>query len=148
MIKTYIAGTVISLSVRTTETTSKRIVFDALSNGKSTFTTNDKELQEAIEKHSRFNQLFRLASIVEEKKDKPKDVSKEATKGAEILEGVALVEEAGEQTPEVKTLSFPDWGAVKEYLATEYGITRTSLKSQKAMRDLATSKGIELDVKA
>ena len=62
-IKTYKANTNVSINVVLSNKKNLHISFSPLSNGTSTFTTDNEEVMNAIERHSNFGKLFRLHSM-------------------------------------------------------------------------------------
>lgn len=60
MIKTYRANTNISINVVLPSKKNLHVTFNALSNGSSVYTTDNEEIQNAIERHYKFGTLFKL----------------------------------------------------------------------------------------
>lgn len=125
MTKTYRSDTSISVNVLLPSGGSMHIPFHTHSNGSSTYVTADADIQAALEKHSRFNGLFRLAGAVDETAAEQK---------AEVPE------EKGKDTVKVS-----DMAAAKDYLAERYGVSRTLMKSNRSILDQAASHGIEFE---
>lgn len=131
MIKTYKAKTGISVNVYLPETKKNvHVTFTAMSNGDSVFTTADEHVQEGLEHHYRFGKLFRLVSAVDEAE-------------LEAESEAAAVEAEPEETGGLRKVEVSDWDSAKDYLADTYELTRTSLRSQKAIVTAATEHGIE-----
>lgn len=131
MIKTYKANTGISVNVYLPETKKNvHVTFTAMSNGDSVFTTMDEHVQEGLEHHYRFGKLFRLVSAVDEAE-------------LEAEPEAAAVEAEPEETGGLRKVEVSDWDSAKDYLADTYELTRTSLRSQKAIVTAATEHGIE-----
>lgn len=131
MIKTYKANTGISVNVYLPETKKNvHVTFTAMSNGDSVFTTADEHVQEGLEHHYRFGKLFRLVSAVDEAE-------------LEAESEAAAVEAEPEETGGLRKVEVSDWDSAKDYLADTYELTRTSLRSQKAIVTAATEHGIE-----
>lgn len=131
MIKTYKANTGISVNVYLPETKKNvHVTFTAMSNGDSVFTTADEHVQEGLEHHYRFGKLFRLVSAVDETE-------------LEAESEAAAVEAEPEETGGLRKVEVSDWDSAKDYLADTYELTRTSLRSQKAIVTAATEHGIE-----
>ena len=146
MIKTYKANTNVSINVVLPSKKNLHISFVPLSNGSSTFTTDNEEIMNAIECHYNFGKLFRLHSVQGESK-------KKATKAVEMP---AKKEEKAEDKPadntstegadtdtELKQVTLSDLAAAKDYLADKFGISRTTLRSKKAIVEQAAANGIE-----
>ena len=106
--------------------------FIALSNGGSVFSTDSVELQNAIERHYRFGDLFTLDHIEE-----PKNTSETAN------EEYTSVEESEDGNTQKVTVN--DLGEAKNYLADTLGISRTSLRSLKTILEVAKANNIEFE---
>ena len=180
MIKTYKANTNVSINVVLPSKKNLHISFIPLSNGSSTFTTDNEEIMNAIECHYNFGKLFRLHSVQGESKKKAAKVvempaKKEETpadnptpaedttviatdngdnENADANENAENSEQNGE-TPtegaetetdtdtELKQVTVSDLAAAKDYLADKFGISRTTLRSKKAIVEQAAANGIE-----
>ena len=169
MIKTYKANTNVSINVVLPSKKNLHISFTPLSNGSSTFTTDNEEIMNAIERHYNFGKLFRLHSTQgESKKKAPKAIEGTAPNvdekndettvqdGADLqpnegeapaednaTEGADNNEEGAEQT--LKKVKVSDLAAAKDYLADTFGISRTALRSMKAITEQAAAHGIEFE---
>ena len=169
MIKTYKANTNVSINVVLASKKNLHITFSPLSNGNSTFTTDNEEIMNAIERHYNFGKLFRLHSTQgESKKKAPKAIEGTAPNvdekndettvqdGADLqpnegeapaednaTEGADNNEEGAEQT--LKKVKVSDLAAAKDYLADTFGISRTALRSMKAITEQAAAHGIEFE---
>lgn len=121
MTKTYSAKTHVSISVLLKSNKSARISFSPMTRGGSSYTTANKELQEAIEKHSQFGKMFKLTSSVE---DAPKAPKTEKAKGLK----------------EMKVASLDD---AREYLVETLNHSWTKLKTQDAIMAAGKANGIQ-----
>lgn len=131
MRKKYRAHTNISLNVFLADSKSNlHVAFCPLSDGSSVFTTDDEHVQKGLEQHYKFGKLFRLEEIT--------DPAGETAK--------TEAEEAAETTSEdaLEQVEMSDWDSAKDYLADRFGLTRTSLRSQKAIVTAAKEHGIEI----
>ena len=125
--KRYIAQSHISLSVKISETANARVVFSPVTGGtKSVFYTDNEELQKALEAHPRFNKLFRVDTFFN-----PNPVVEKAPKAEVVKE---------KTVKKVKVACLDD---AKEYICDKYGVSRTKLNSEKAIKEFAQSKGFE-----
>ncbi len=113
------------------------ISFVPLSNGSSTFTTDNKELIRAIESHYNFGKLFRLHSTQEENVEPSADIVREKADDTEA-------EQAAEDV--LKEITVSDLAAAKDYLADKFGISRTALRSKKAIDEQAATKGVKFNI--
>ena len=168
MIKTYKANTNVSINVVLASKKNLHITFTPLSNGSSTFTTDNEDIMNAIECHYNFGKLFRLHSTQGESKKKAKAIEGTATKVEEKNDETAVQvdtdvqpnegeapaedeatevadenEEAAEKT--LKKVKVSDLAAAKDYLADTFGISRTALRSMKAITEQAAAHGIEFE---
>ena len=177
-IKTYKANTNVSINVVLSNKKNLHISFSPLSNGTSTFTTDNEEVMNAIERHYNFGKLFRLHSMQGESDSPQKRVNKPSNKtanknaaktdadtantgeepaptsstdenGPEKAETTVQDNENADETqtdePALKQVKVSDLAAAKDYLADKFGISRTALRSQKAIIEHAAANGIEFE---
>lgn len=155
MIKIYKANTNVSINVVLTSKKNLHISFIPLSNGGSTFTTDNEEIMNAIESHYNFGKLFRLHSTQDESKKKVTNVVKlpEKKEKQKTDENPIQTENNGqndetsteetETEPTLKRVNVSDLASAKDYLADTFGISRTALRSMKAITEQAAVYGIE-----
>lgn len=96
------------------------VAFTPLSDGSSTFATADANIQKAIERHYRFGSMF---FEIETPKEPERVQQKEE-----------------EQKP--LTVKVTDLDSAKDYLAETYGVSRTQLRTQRAIEAAAAANGI------
>lgn len=130
MRKIYKAKTNVSINVVLSNKKNLHISFNPLSNGSSTFSTDNEDVMNAIERHYNFGKLFRLDSVVDDSKPSEEVVEKAEIKDA--AEGTGL-----------KRVKVSDIASAKDYLADTCGISRTALRSVKAIMEQAAANGIE-----
>ena len=165
--KKYIAKSHISLSVRVSQKTSAHISFSALTGGGSVFYTDDENLQQALEAHPKFGKLFKLDDTFVEKPATKKvaPTSKVAPANEENTDN-ANSEEAEDNEPTTDVEQDEDTEAqpeeesaeeatgltkvpvtclddAKDYLSEKFGISRTKIRSKKAIDEAAAENGIE-----
>lgn len=162
MIKTYKANTNVSINVVLASKKNLHISFTPLSNGSSTFTTDDEEIMNSIERHYNFGKLFRLHSTQDESKKKTAKVvetpvkednpipAETTTKEPETTETHESADNEAEDTeaPDndisaLTQVTVSDLASAKDYLADKFDISRTSLRSKKAIVEQAAAHGIE-----
>ena len=169
--KTYKANTNVSINVVLPSKKNLHISFMPLSNGSSVFTTDNEELQKAIESHYRFGSLFRLVgesnipvkkeTSKREKNDKKTSTEIDATTAEESNEkdaesaieaNTTTAEESGgsesddeNENGNLIKVHVTDLASAKDYLADKFGISRTSLRSTKAILEQAASHGCEFE---
>lgn len=129
MKKKYTARSILSFNIQSGKFT-RRISFMPLTNDTSYFVTESKTTQDAIESHAFFKKgLIKVsaledavlqAKIVEETKAEAEDVKEKKLK--EIV--------VGGQSDAV------------DYLTEQFGVSRSKLRSQKAIADVAASYGV------
>ena len=124
MKKVYKAKTVLSINVVLENKKNLHISFSPLSNGNSTFVTDNEEIIKAIEKHYNFGKLFTLEEAIEERPYITPEEFKKKDEG-------------------VKRVKVSDIATAKDYLATSCGISRTVLRSEKSIMEQAAACGIE-----
>ena len=166
IIKTYKANTNISINVVLPSKKNLHITFTPLSDGSSVFTTDNEVIQKSIEKHYKFGKLFKLhasqeQSVEKEATDKLKSTSlrkKKETPAAENVDKTELDnnenvgqngetkdnDEAGNDDTICK-VKVSDIATAKDYLADKFGISRTSMRSTKAILEQAEAHGIEFE---
>lgn len=132
MTKHYISDSYIAINVTLDGGESVHLSFIALSNGGSVFSTDSEELQNAIERHYRFGDLFTLDHIEE-----PKNTSETAN------EEYTSVKES--ENDNIQKIAVNDLGEAKNYLADTLGISRTSLRSLKTILEVAKANNIEFE---
>lgn len=132
MTKHYISDSHIAINVTLDGGESVHLSFIALSNGGSVFSTDSEELQNAIERHYRFGDLFTLDHIEE-----PKNTSETAN------EDYTPVKES--ENGNIQKITVNDLGEAKNYLADTLGISRTSLRSLKTILEVAKANNIEFE---
>lgn len=138
MIKTYKAKTNVSINVVLPSKKNLYISFTPLSNGSSTFTTDNEEIMNAIECHYNFGKLFRLQSVDDSNKTSNTEAIETETEREKTDEDNSL-----EAT--VKKVKVSDFASAKDYLADTFGISRTAMRSMKAIMEQAAAHGIEFD---
>nr|WP_314692431.1 hypothetical protein [uncultured Prevotella sp.] len=132
MTKHYISDSHIAINVTLDGGESMHLSFIALSNGGSVFSTDSEELQNAIERHYRFGDLFTLDHI-EESKNTSETAKEEYTSVKESEDG------------NIHKITVNDLGEAKNYLADTLGISRTSLRSLKTILEVAKANNIEFE---
>lgn len=132
MTKHYISDSHIAINVTLDGGESVHLSFIALSNGGSVFSTDNEELQNAIERHYRFGDLFTLDHI-----EKPKNTSETAN------EEYTSVKES--EDGNIQKITVSDLGEAKNYLADTLGVSRTSLRSLKTILEVAKANNIEFE---
>lgn len=163
MIKTYRANTNVSINVVLASKKNFHVTFNGLSNGSSTYTTDNEEVQAAIERHYKFGKLFKLASsrpnagkVMPAKanagKVEPTNSGEVGTAceapGAAVdgtsREGEDTAGDSGEPAaPGLQLVTVSDIATAKDYLAEKFGISRTAMRSAKAIMEHAAAQGIE-----
>lgn len=131
MKKHYKSKTAISINVVLKSKKSMHIAFTAQSDGSSVYTTDNPDVQYALEHHYKYGKLFKLVSTESEADIKAKQ---EAEKAA-----------ANEKKDEIRKVSVSDLAAAKDFLADTFGISRTSLRSEKSITEAAKAHNIEFE---
>lgn len=131
MKKHYKSKTAISINVVLKSKKSMHIAFTAQSDGSSVYTTDNPDVQYALEHHYKYGKLFKLVSTESEEDIKAKKEAEEAA--------------ANEKKDEIRKVSVSDLAAAKDFLADTFGISRTSLRSEKAIMEAAKAHNIEFE---
>ena len=107
------------------------ISFTSQSDGSSVYATENEEEQYALEHHYKYGKLFKL--------DSKEDESVIESTGANEVNGAEAERE------EMRKVKISDIAAAKDYLADTFGITRTSLRSERAIMEAAKEHNIEFE---
>lgn len=126
MKKVYKANTHIAISISLPGGKGMHVPFTPLSDGSSTYITDDADIQAGLEKHYKYGRLFRCEGEV---KEQPK------------------VEEPKEEKKEPLAIEVSDWGEAKDYLADKYGVSRTLMKSQKSIVENGKAHNVAFKIK-
>ncbi|WP_304423469.1 hypothetical protein [uncultured Duncaniella sp.] len=167
--KKYLANTTVSVSVSLPNGGNARVSFSPLSDGTSVYYTDDKEIQFALEHHYKFGKLFCLVEDSQEttaakkptkapaKKNSGKSTKKSNTEQPASANELPTSEEEAEDSPaaedpedeesqegegEPKEVTVSDLDAAKDYLAENFDIVRTKLKTEEIINKTALSLGI------
>lgn len=154
MIKIYKANSTISISVMLSITDSVHISFIPLSNGSSVFQTADEKLQKAMEAHRFFNSMFRLEKTIDNtapatanrvlRKAAPAKTAAEPQSETPQTE-TPQTEEVNNEAPQLRTVKVTDLASAKDYVADTFGVSRTSLRSAKQIKEAAAANGVEFE---
>lgn len=127
MIKHYKANTAISINVVLNSKKNMHVSFTSQTDGSSIYITDNEDVQNALEHHYKFGKLFKLASQETE------------------AEGNTELETASqeEEVPEIRKVEVSDLASAKDYLADNFGISRTSMRSEKSIIEAAKAHNIE-----
>lgn len=133
MKKYYSSDSHIAINVLLENGNSMHIAFTPISNGGSVYNTEEEVIQNALENHYRYNDLFVL--------DREEDTN------APIEEPTQNTEEDPNQEEEsnIRKVRVHDLGEAKDYLAETFGVSRTSLRGQKAILEAAKANNIEFE---
>lgn len=133
MKKYYSSDSHIAINVLLENGNSMHIAFTPISNGGSVYNTEVEVVQNALENHYRYNDLFVL--------DREEDTN------APIEEPTQNTEEDPNQEEEsnIRKIRVSDIGEAKDYLAETFGVSRTSLRGQKAILEAAKANNIEFE---
>ena len=119
MKKYYSSDSHIAINILLENGNSMHIAFTPISNGGSTYNTEVEVIQNALENHYRYNDLFVL--------DREEDTN------APIEEPTQNTEEDPNQEEEsnIRKVKVNDLGEAKDYLAETFGVSRTSLRGKR-----------------
>ena len=121
------------------------IAFVPLSDGSSVFSTVIEEIQKGMERHYEFGSLFRFVGAADTRKPRnaPEKAQTKEESAPEEAEGTGENGESEEGTTVKVTVT--DLASAKDYLADKFGISRTLLRSTKAIMEQAAAHGIEFE---
>lgn len=132
MKKIYKSKSDIAISCLLPNKKSIHISFTSQSDGSSIYITDNKDVQYALEHHYRYGKLFRLAGEIKEKTAEEKAAEKQKQE-----------EERAAKTINIKVSDI--WEA-RDYLASNYGISRTKLRSEDAILNAAKEHNINFNM--
>ena len=138
--KTYKAKSAVSIVVRVGKT-SKRITFDAMSDGTSTYKTTDEALQAAIERHRAFGKTFYLFRTVTVKTATEAKTATIVTAAETTASSVVTAE--SESSPALTQVTVTDAQSARQYLIETFGVSKTSVRSNKQLLEQAAAHGVE-----
>lgn len=130
MKKLYKSRSSISINVVLRSKKSMHISFTSQSDGSSVYVTDNEEEQYALEHHYKFGKLFKLVDVRENNEE------------AAIQDPETMPEQAESAVRKVRV---SDIAAAKDFLADTFGISRTSLRSEKSIMEAAKANNIEFE---
>ncbi len=126
MNKKYEANTIVAITVQTGKF-HRRVSFEQLSNGKSYYATDSEALQQAIENHPFFK-----SGLIRLNEEEP------------VPNFVAKAEEPKEtEEPELRKIVVAGQSDAVDYLTEKFGVSRSKLRSQKAIAEAGAVHGVE-----
>lgn len=132
MIKQYKSKTAISVNVVLPSKKSIHIAFAAQSDGSSVYVTDNANIQYALEHHYKYGKLFRLVDARDEN-------------AANEDNGTTGTNEPDNES-KIRKIKMSDIAAAKDFLADTFGISRTSLRSEKSIMEAAKAHNIEFEI--
>lgn len=126
MVKTYKANCSYSITVKTASGSRCHVLFIPDSYGGSYYTTPVKEIQDALESSSRFNDMYYLQETREDANDK-----KQATEEVKAEEPAVLEE-----------VNVTDIEEAREYLHERFGVAKRNMRSTASVKAIAEKNGI------
>lgn len=132
MFNKYQAGTDLAFSVMVGNER-MRINFEGKTMGSSVYMTRDPKVQKAIESHYWFNDKFFLVESIDEKKEVAEVKKKAAAKTKKKV------------ADEKKTHVVTDFEDARDYLAENFSVSRSKMKTKEDILAIAKEKGVELE---
>nr|DAN99574.1 MAG TPA: hypothetical protein [Caudoviricetes sp.] len=129
MNKRYISGTCLSINL-SFGSSYRHIAFEPQMESGSAYISGDKEEQEALEAHPYYGEYFEEDSYYQD--------------SSEVSDQATAVGEEHSAKSEGVTLTFSNESDAKEYLAENYGISRTRMKSRNSIENVATEQGVSI----
>lgn len=146
IIKTYKAKTNVSINVVLTSKKNLHISFVPLSDGSSVFTTDNTDVQRAIESHYNFGRLFRLKDERRNLKNEevaPETVAMTKEENENPKRKDAVDEDGGTGDDVLRKVHVSDISTARDYLADTFGVSRTAMRNTKSILEKAVEYGIE-----
>ena len=126
MRKIYKSFTGLSLNVFLGKGRNVRVSFDKHSDGGSSYVTDNENIQKGLESHYLFGDRFHLQGVIDESAPaKPDTVPSQKTENA------------------LREIEISDLSAAKDYIAENFGVSRTMLRSKASILEYAKANGIE-----
>lgn len=126
MLKKYISKSDISISVIMEKGGSIRVSFSPVTGGGSVFYTEDEAVQNAMEKHHSYGDLFfddnDFVAIQKQPKEKVDHIEEESAR---------------------KEVHVTDIDDAKDYVCEHFGVSRSKLKTKNSIINMGKSYGIE-----
>ena len=138
MNKRYEANSIVAITVKTGKF-NRRVSFMPLSNGKSYYETESKALQKAIEGHS----FFKSRMIIETPLAEGSVQNPKSTSDPEEGENAPALETNDENAAELTQIVVAGQSDAVDYLTEKFGISRSKLRSQKAIAEVGKEYGVE-----
>ena len=133
MIKTYSSSSAVSFNVRLADGFA-HVAFIPHTLGGSSFTTADTRLQEAIERHRYFGNIIRLEKPLPQRTIPSPDLFDHA---------------AGTSSPAApKEMTFFSLADAKDYVATQWDVSRTKLRTRAQIEEVALEHGVILKIQS
>lgn len=146
MIKTYKANTNISINVVLPSSKKNlHIAFVPMSDGSSVFSTENEEIQKGIERHYKFGSLFRFVGAANTRKQKNAPAKSKTNEETAPVEAKGMDENGESEDGSTVKVTVTDLASAKDYLADKFGVSRTLLRSTKAIMEQAAAHGIEFE---
>lgn len=131
MKKHYESRSSISVNVVLRNRKSVHVPFITRSDGSSIYVTSNEDIQYALEHHYRYGKLFKLVGTETDEEIKSRDESSKTT--------------ATEKKEYVRKVKVSDYASAKDFMAENYGVSRTSMKSEKAILEAAKAHHVEFE---
>lgn len=122
--KKYFSKSHVSVSVILPSGKSLHVSFSPLTGGGSVYYTDNADIQTALEKHPKFNHLFKVEDVQEK----------------QVLESDAVVSSTSTGITTIEVTCLED---AKEYLVEHFGISRTKLRGLKSIQEAAEKNQVE-----
>lgn len=133
MLKKYTAKTQVCVNIVLPDSGKNlHVSFIPVTGGSGVFYTDDKNVQEGLERHYKYGKLFKLDEVMDETEAKATII--QDTTPEKPDEGLG-------KKPEVITVNCPD--DAKDYLSDKFGLSRTRLRSIAAIKEAAAKCNIE-----
>lgn len=157
MMKIYSAKSELSFNVRS-ENGYRHVAFVPHTMGGSSLTTDDPQLQRAIEQHRFFGTLISVTVVREDEPQAAPETALLTSQSPFTGSGNALAPahpsmpsgcsaDNGPAVDNPKVLSFSSCSDAREYMAEQWGISRTKLKKLEQIKRTALEHGYSVDLR-
>ena len=136
MTKKYTARSHVALTIYLADGGRKHVSFSQLTGGGSVYITNDEAEQKALERHPSFGKLFRIDAAFAAAQKLP-------TFGASVK--APKVEAQAPAAPKIQKVHMPSLADAKEYIADNFGVSRSKLRTKASIEAEALKHNIEFE---
>lgn len=134
MEKLYKSNTNLSINIVLASKANMHVSFTPQSDGTSLYRTANEDIQRGLERHYKYGKMFKLIETYDPDAEPEEENADENTASEESEGGLTQIE-------------VTDWDSAKDWLAENTDVSRSQLRSQKAIIATADANGYEFVLK-